>query len=163
MTIGELWPRLRPLCRKLALLGWASSVTGMGAGLAVAVASGTSLSATMTALQLVSSVSMGLAVLSFGAAALLQPENRSRQEPAPAGRDIPEERAGEFPATVRSFRLGSLTLLAGAVVFACAGLVLSGGPSPQSVAFCQVFLLGAAASGFTFMVFSRVAPTSGGN
>jgi hypothetical protein len=31
------------------------------------------------------------------------------------------------------------------------------------VAFCQVFLLGAAASGFTFMLFSRIAPRRGRN
>ena len=66
--------------------------------------------------------------------------------------------SGEFPATVQAFLLGSLALLAGAVVFACAGLVLQSGPSVQSVAFCQVFLLGAAASGFTFMLFSKVTP-----
>ncbi len=63
-----------------------------------------------------------------------------------------------MPPTVRSFLLAALALLAGAVVFACAGLVLRNGPSAQSVAFCQVFLLGAAASGFTFMLFSKVAP-----
>ncbi len=63
-----------------------------------------------------------------------------------------------MPATVQSLLLGSLALLAGAVVFACAGLVLRSGPSAQSVAFCQVFLLGAAASGFTFMLFSKVSP-----
>ena len=58
---------------------------------------------------------------------------------------------------MQSFLLGSLALLAGAVVFALAGLVLRSGPSAQSVAFCQVFFLGAAASGFSFMLFSRVA------
>ena len=60
---------------------------------------------------------------------------------------------------MQSFLLGSLALLAGAVVFALAGLLLRSGPSAQSVAFCQVFFLGAAASGFTFMLFSKVAAT----
>ena len=41
--------------------------------------------------------------------------------------------------------------------------LLRSGPSAQSVAFCQVFLLGAAASGFTFMLFSKVTPRRGGN
>lgn len=161
MTMGELWPRLRPLCRTLALVGWLASAAGMGAGLAVAIASGTSLSATMNALQLASSVCMGLAVLSFGAAALLQPDNREPEQSGTVERDLPDDGAGEFPPTVRSFLLGALALLAGAIAFACAGLILNSGPSPQSVAFCQVFLLGAAASGFTFMVFSKVAPSRG--
>lgn len=156
--MGELWPRLRPLCRTLALVGWLASAAGMGAGLAVAIASGTSLSATMNALQLASSVCMGVAVLSFGAAAILQPDN-PEPESRTVQRDLPDDAVGEFPPTVRSFLLGALALLAGAIAFACAGLVLNSGPSPQSVAFCQVFLLGAAASGFTFMVFSKVAPS----
>ncbi len=29
MTMSEVWPLLRPLCRKLALLGWASSAADM--------------------------------------------------------------------------------------------------------------------------------------
>ena len=77
---------------------------------------------------------------------------------APRGHELQFDYAGEFPATVQAFLLGSLAFLAGAVAFACAGLVLQSGPSVQSVAFCQVFLLGAAASGFTFMLFSKVAP-----
>ena len=77
---------------------------------------------------------------------------------APQGRELQLDYGGEFPATVQAFLLGSLAFLAGAVAFACAGLVLQSGPSVQSVAFCQVFLLGAAASGFTFMLFSKVAP-----
>ncbi|WP_432393531.1 hypothetical protein ACRQ5B_09740 [Pseudarthrobacter sp. L19] len=44
MTLGDVWPRLRPLCRRLALLGWVASAVGMAAGLAVAIASGTRLS-----------------------------------------------------------------------------------------------------------------------
>jgi drug/metabolite transporter (DMT)-like permease len=66
--------------------------------------------------------------------------------------------SAEFPATVQSLLLGSLALLAGAVAFACAGLLLRSGPSAQTMAFCQVFLLGAAATGFTFMLVSKVAP-----
>ena len=177
MTMSEVWPLLRPLCRKLALLGWASSAAGMAAGLAVAIASGTRLSPMMSTLQLVAALSMAVSVASFVTAAALQPRARSRSQSqpqsrsqarvqaavkhgsiAPQGRELQLDYGGEFPATVQAFLLGSLAFLAGAVAFACAGLVLHSGPSVQSVAFCQVFLLGAAASGFTFMLFSKVAP-----
>jgi hypothetical protein len=175
MTMSEVWPLLRPLCRKLALLGWASSAAGMAAGLAVAIASGTRLSPIMSNLQLVAGLCMAVSVGSFVTAAALQPRARSQARSqagsqartqagvnrggvAPRGRDLQFDYAGEFPATVQAFLLGSLAFLAGAVAFACAGLVLQSGPSVQSVAFCQIFLLGAAASGFTFMLFSKVAP-----
>jgi hypothetical protein len=173
--MSEVWPLLRPLCRKLALLGWAASAAGMAAGLAVAIASGTRLSPMMSTLQLVAALSMAVSVASFVTAAALQPRARSQSQPqsrsqarvqaavkhgsiAPQGRELQLDYGGEFPATVQAFLLGSLAFLAGAVAFACAGLVLQSGPSVQSVAFCQVFLLGAAASGFTFMLFSKVAP-----
>jgi hypothetical protein len=161
--MSDVWPQLRPLCRKLALLGWASSAAGMAAGLAVAIASGTRLSPMMSTLQLVAGLCMAVSVASFVTAAALQPRARVREgtkpgSVAPRGRDLQLDYAGEFPATVQAFLLGSLALLAGAVAFACAGLVLQSGPSVQSVAFCQVFLLGAAASGFTFMLFSKVTP-----
>ncbi|MET3809433.1 hypothetical protein [Arthrobacter sp. UYEF3] len=161
MTLGDVWPRLRPLCRRLALLGWASSAAGMAAGLAVAIAGGTRLSSLMATFQMLSAVCMAVAVASFVTAATLQP-----RPPAPHEAEAPDvelDTAAEFPATVQSFLLGSVVLLAGAVAFACAGLVLRSGPSAQSVAFCQVFLLGAAASGFTFMLFSKVAPRRGRN
>ena len=169
--MSEVWPLLRPQCRKLALLGWASSAAGMAAGLAVAIASGTRLSPMMSNLQLVAGLCMALSVGSFVTAAALQPRARSqvraqartqagvtRGSMAPRGRELQLDYGGEFPATVQAFLLGSLAFLAGAVAFACAGLVLQSGPSVQSVAFCQIFLLGAAASGFTFMLFSKVAP-----
>jgi hypothetical protein len=158
MTVGELWPHLRPLCRALALVGWIASAAGMTAGLSIAIAGGTSLSPTMQALQLISAVTMGVAVLSFIAASLLQPQHRGGRAQESRSADAAHEPAGELPPTMRSFLLASFALLAGAVVFACAGLVLLSGPSAQSVAFCQVFLLGAAASGFTFMLFSKVTP-----
>jgi hypothetical protein len=149
----------------LALLGWASSAAGMAAGLAVAIASGTRLSPVMSALQLVAGLSMAVSVSTFVMAAALQPRARVREgakagRVGPRGRELQLDYAGDFPATVHAFLLGSLALLAGAVAFACAGLVLQSGPSVQSVAFCQVFLLGAAASGFTFMLFSKVAPAT---
>ena len=162
MTLSEMWPLLRPLSRRLALLGWASSAAGMGAGLAVAIASGTRLSPMMSTLQLVAVASMAVAVASFVTAASVQPRPHVRG--ALESSDAPDRRdSGEFPDTVQSFLLGSVALLAGAVVFALAGLVLRSGPSAQSVAFCQVFFLGAAASGFTFMLFSRVAGHRRGN
>ncbi len=154
--MSEMWPLLRPLSRRLALLGWASSAAGMAAGLAVAIASGTRLSPMMSTLQLVAVVSMAVAVASFVTAASVQPRPPVRGAVEVTGQSLDP---GEFPDTVQSFLLGSLALLAGAVVFALAGLVLRSGPSAQSVAFCQVFFLGAAASGFTFMLFSRVAAT----
>lgn len=160
MTMSEMWPRLRPLCRRLALLGWASSAAGMAAGLAVAIASGTRLSPMMSTMQLVAAVCMALSVASFVTAAALQPRARTPHKAELPERDLRPESGGDFPATVHSFLLGSLALLAGAVAFACAGMLLRSGPSAQSVAFCQVFLLGAAASGFTFMLFSKIAPTS---
>lgn len=157
--MSEMWPLLRPLSRKLALVGWASSAAGMAAGLAIAIASGTRLSPMMNALQAVAVASMAVAVASFVTAASLQPRRTAQTPPDPRdGYD-----SGGLPDTVQSFLLGSLALLAGAVVFALAGLVLRSGPSAQSVAFCQVFFLGAAASGFTFMLFSRVAPQRGRN
>jgi hypothetical protein len=166
MTVSELWPRLRPLCRTLALLGWASSAAGMAAGLAVAIASGTRLSSIMSTMQLLAGVCLVVAVASFAAAAAVQPRpaarhEAARHETAQQDRDLRLEAGGEPPATVHSFLLGSWALLAGAVVFACAGLVLQSGHSAQSVAFCQVFLLGAAASAFTFMLFSKIAPPRG--
>lgn len=157
MTVGELWPHLRPSCRALALLGWVATAVGMAAGLSIAIAGGTSLSPTMQTLQLASAISMGAAVLSFIAASLLHPRHRSWRAADSRGVDATHEPAGELPPTIRSFLLASFALLAGAMVFACAGLVLPSGPSAQSVAFCQVFLLGAAASGFTFMLFSKVS------
>ena len=157
-----MWPLLRPLSRRLALLGWASSAAGMAAGLAVAIASGTRLSPVMSTLQLVAVVSMTVAVTSFVTAASVQPrppvQGAVESSVAP---DSPE--FGGFPDTVQSFLLGSMTLLAGAVAFALAGLVLRSGPSAQSVAFCQVFFMGAAASGVTCMLFSRVAGHRRGN
>jgi hypothetical protein len=157
-----MWPLLRPLSRRLALLGWASSAAGMTAGLAVAIASGTRLSPMMSTLQAVAVVSMAVAAASFVTAASLQPRPpvRSAEE---AHEALERPGSTEFPDTVQSFLLGSVALLAGAVVFALAGLLLRSGPSAQSVAFCQVFFLGAAASGFTFMLFSKVAPRRGRN
>lgn len=157
--MSEMWPLLRPLSRRLALLGWASSAAGMTAGLALAIASGTRLSPMMSTMQLVAVVSMAVAVVSFVIAASVQPRPRVQGagEP-PAGLE-----SGDLPDTVQSFLLGSVALLVGAVVFALAGFLLRSGPSVQSVAFCQVFFLGAAASGFTFMLFSRVTPHRGRN
>jgi hypothetical protein len=152
--MSEMWPLLRPLSRRLALLGWTSSAAGMSAGLAVAIASGTRLSPMMSTLQAVAAASMAVAVASFVTAASLQPRPRVLD-----GAEPPEGlEAGDLPDTVQSFLLGAVALLAGAVVFALAGLLLRTGPSVQSVAFCQVFFLGAAASGFTFMLFSKVVP-----
>lgn len=167
MTMSELWPQLRPLCRKLALLGWAASAAGMAAGLAVAIASGTRLSPMMSTMQLVSGVCMAVSVAAFVPAAALQPRAEARAEALataePADEGLRLDSRAELPATVQSLLLGSLALLVGAVAFACAGLVLRSGPSAQSVAFCQVFLQGAAASGFTFMLFSKVSPSGRGN
>jgi cytochrome bd-type quinol oxidase subunit 2 len=155
MTMGDLWPLLRQPCRVLALLGWLLTAAGMGAGLAIALTSGTTLSPAMISLQQVSALSMGLALASLGAATLLQPRNG--RDPGNDGVDSAPEPPEEFPETVRSLLVGALALLAGAVAFAASGLVLRSGHGPQSLAFCQVFLLGAASSGFSFLLFSKVA------
>ncbi|WP_432393530.1 hypothetical protein ACRQ5B_09735 [Pseudarthrobacter sp. L19] len=114
----------------------------------------------MTTFQTVSVAAMAVAVVSFATAATLQPRRTPREQER---RDLELDPGAAFPATVQSLLLGSLALLAGAVAFACAGLMLRSGPSVQSVAFCQVFLLGAAASGFTFMLFTKVVPRRGRN
>jgi hypothetical protein len=162
MTLSEMWPQLRPLCRRLALLGWASSVAGMAAGLAVAIASGTRLSPEMGTMQLVAAVCMGVSVAAFVPAAALQPPAGSGSEAQHGEAGLGLDLGAELPATVRSFQQGSLALLVGAIAFACAGLVLRSGPSAQSVAFCQVFLLGSAASGFTFLLFKKVSAAGRG-
>jgi hypothetical protein len=162
MTMSEMWPQLRPLCRRLALLGWASSAAGMAAGLAVAIASGTRLSPQMTTMQLVVAACMAVSVAAFVPAAALQPRNGIGTPAQHGDEELQLESGTKLPATVRSLQQGSLALLGGAVAFACAGLVLQSGPSAQSVAFCQVFLLGAAASGFTFLLFSRVSAGGSG-
>jgi hypothetical protein len=157
MTMSEMWPQLRPLCRRLALLGWASSAAGMAAGLAVAIASGTRLSPEMSTMQLVAAACMAVTVTAFVPAAALQPRTGAGSAAQQGDAGPRPESGAELPATVRSLLQGSMVLLVGAVAFACAGLVLQSGPSAQSVAFCQVFLLGAAASGFTFLLFSKVS------
>jgi len=91
--MSEVWPLLRPLCRRLALLGWASSAAGMAAGLAVAIASGTRLSPVMSTLQLVAGTSMAVSVVAFVTAAALQPRARIREKVkpgpvAPRGQDL---------------------------------------------------------------------------
>src|SRR5512141_3066231 len=109
MTMSEMWPRWRPLCRKLALLGWVSSAAGMTAGLAVAIASGTRLSPMMSTLQLVAVVSMAVAVASFVTAASMQP-----RPPERGAAEVPDSLdPGEIPDTVQSFLFGSLALLGG--------------------------------------------------
>src|SRR3954462_9391499 len=113
MTMSEVWPRLRPLCRKLALLGWASSAAGMAAGLAVAIASGTRLSPVMSTLQLVAGFCMAGAVATFVTAAAVQPraqESVNRGSLAPQGRELQLDYAGEFPVTAQAFLLGALAL-----------------------------------------------------
>ena len=159
--MSEMWPLLRPLSRRLALLGWASSAAGMTAGLAIAIASGTRLSPMMSTLQLVAVVSMAVAVASFVTAASVQPRPRARttlnhRDRSLESGGLPGHRA-EFPARL------AWPCWPGRSSSPSPGLVLRSGPSAQSVAFCQVFFLGAAASGFTFMLFSRVAPHRGRN
>src|SRR6478609_2352080 len=104
MTLGDVWPRLRPLCRRLALLGWVASAVGMAAGLAVAIASGTRLSPLMTTFQTVSVAAMAVAVVSFATAATLQPRRTPREQER---RDLELDPGAAFPATVQSLLLGS--------------------------------------------------------
>ena len=114
--MSEMWPLLRPLSRSLALLGWASSAAGMTAGLAIAIASGTRLSPMMSTLQLVAMASTAVAVASFVTAASVQPRPGALDDVEPEDPD-----SGGLPDTVQSLLLGSVALLAGAVVFARCG------------------------------------------
>ncbi|MFC8040122.1 hypothetical protein ACFUOZ_12270 [Paenarthrobacter sp. NPDC057355] len=151
MLFGDLAPLVRPLSRWLATAGWFCTLVGLGAGLIVAVGTGVSLSPSMQAIQTISLVATATAALLIGTAAASQPLSDRHDDPEP----------WYYPAAaaqVRSFLLGAIVLLLGLVGFATAGLFMPSGPSPQSIAFSQIFLLGSVSCGLTFLLLNKVLP-----
>ncbi|MBT2514464.1 hypothetical protein [Arthrobacter sp. ISL-30] len=156
MLFGELGPRLRPLSRRLATAGWLCAAVGVGAGLAVAVASGVRLSAGMQLVQATSLAATIAAGLLLSLAAVCQPPAKPVEE-----RKDDEGSAPYYSTTgthVGSFLLASVAMLLAVVGFSLAGLLQPGGPSAQSSAFSQIFLLGGASCGLTFLLLHKAAP-----
>lgn len=106
----------------------------------------------MQAIQTVSLVATAAAALLIGTAAATQPV-ADRDDDRPRTLVLPGSRS-----QVRSFLLGAIVLLLGLVGFATAGLFMPSGPSPQSIAFSQIFLLGAVSCGLTFLLLNKVLP-----
>jgi hypothetical protein len=152
MLFGDLAPFVRPMSRWLATAGWFCTLAGLAAGLIVAVGTGVSLSPAMQAIQTVSLVATAAAAVLIGTAAAIQPL-ADRDDDAPEPWFYPAA-----AAQVRSFLLGAIVLLLGLVGFAAAGLFMPSGPSPQSIAFSQIFLLGAVSCGLTFLLLNKVLP-----
>ncbi|MEZ2390825.1 hypothetical protein AB6813_15025 [bacterium RCC_150] len=152
MLFGELGPLLRPLCRRLAAAGWCSAAVGLVCGLAIAVGAGVRLSPSMEAVQAVGLAATGTAALLLGLAAACQPSSEGELGDPESG-----FHAGAADH-VRSFLLASVVMLMGVAGFAAAGWISPGGPSPQSLAFSQIFLLGASSCGLTFLLLNKVLP-----
>ncbi|MDI2034610.1 hypothetical protein [Paenarthrobacter nitroguajacolicus] len=152
MLFGDLAPFVRPLSRWLATAGWFCTLVGLGSGLIVAVGTGVSLSPSMQAIQTISLVATAAAALLIGTAAASQPTS-DRHDDAPEPWYYPAA-----AAQVRSFLLGAIVLLLGLVGFATAGMFMPSGPSPQSIAFSQIFLLGSVSCGLTFLLLNKVLP-----
>ncbi|MCZ9883435.1 hypothetical protein [Arthrobacter sp. B2a2-09] len=153
MLFGELGPLLRPLSRRLAAAGWCAAAVGLVCGLAIAVGAGVRLSPSMQAVQAVGLAATGAAALLLGLAAACQPSSdRHVDDPEPGFQTGASDQ-------VRSFLLAAIVMLLGVAGFAAAGWISPGGPSPQSIAFSQIFLLGAASCGLTFLLLNKVLPT----
>ena len=152
MLFGDLAPFVRPMSRWLATAGWFCTLAGLGAGLVVGGGTGGGLSPPMQLIQTVSLVATAAAALLIGTAAATQPV-ADRDDDAPEPWFYPAA-----AAQVRSFLLGAIVLLLGLVGFATAGLFMPSGPSPQSIAFSQIFLLGAVSCGLTFLLLNKVLP-----
>ncbi|WP_423182091.1 hypothetical protein [Arthrobacter sp. NyZ413] len=150
MLFGELGPLLRPLSRRLAAAGWCAAAVGLVCGLAIAVGAGVRLSPSMETVQQIGLIATGAAAVFLGLAAACQPSG---------DREVDNPESG-FQASaadqVRSFLLAAVVMLLGVVGFATAGWMSPGGPSPQSVAFSQIFLLGASSCGLTFLLLNKV-------
>jgi hypothetical protein len=106
----------------------------------------------MQSVQEVGLAATGAAALLLGLAAASQPPSEGKVDDSEAG----------FQASasdqVRSFLLAAIVMLLGVAGFAAAGWASPGGPSPQSIAFSQIFLLGAASCGLTFLLLNKVLP-----
>lgn len=106
----------------------------------------------MQTVQEVGLAATGAAALFLGLAAACQPSS---------GRQADDPESGFQAGTadqVRSFLFAAVVMLLGVIGFAAAGWISPGGPSPQSVAFSQIFLLGAASCGLTFLLLNKVLP-----
>ncbi|MDQ0212687.1 hypothetical protein [Arthrobacter bambusae] len=106
----------------------------------------------MQTVQEVGLAATGAAALLLGLAAASQPSSDQRV-------DDPESGFTGANDQVRSFLLAAIVMLLGVAGFAAAGWISPGGPSPQSMAFSQIFLLGAASCGLTFLLLNKVHPT----
>ncbi len=107
----------------------------------------------MQTVQAVGLLATGAAAILLGLAAACQPSSHRHV-------DDPES-AFQTGASdqVRSFLLAAVVMLLGVMGFAAAGWISPGGPSPQSNAFSQIFLLGASSCGLTFLLLNKVLPT----
>lgn len=107
----------------------------------------------MQAVQEVGLAATGAAALFLGLAAACQPPSvRQADDPEPGFQTGAADQ-------VRSFLFAAVVMLLGAVGFAAAGWISPSGPSPQSIAFSQIFLLGASSCGLTFLLLNKVLPT----
>ncbi|WP_284763908.1 hypothetical protein [Arthrobacter sp. efr-133-R2A-63] len=111
----------------------------------------------MQTVQEVGLAATGAAALLLGLAAASQPSSDRRVDDRRV--DDPESGFTGANDQVRSFLLAAIVMLLGVAGFAAAGWISPGGPSPQSMAFSQIFLLGAASCGLTFLLLNKVHPT----
>ncbi|MGW9415018.1 hypothetical protein [Arthrobacter cupressi] len=146
MLFGESGALLRPLSRRLAAFAWCLAGVGLACGLAVAVGSGVRLSPSMQAVQATGLAGTGASALFLVLAIWTQP-GRARR---------PATEQGETDGQARSFLLAAVVMLVAVAGFAAAGWVSPTGPSPQSTAFSQIFLLGAVDCGLTFLLLNKV-------
>ncbi|MCA4132885.1 hypothetical protein [Arthrobacter sp. M4] len=168
MLFGGLGPLLRPLSRRLAAAGWCCAAVGLAAGLMVAVGSGVRVSAAMAAIQSLGIGATAAASILLTLAALSQPATDNNSTAAGSPGEFQDDhvdaewQSATAAAHVRSFLLAAVAMLVAVVGFAVAGWMQPNGPSPQSMAFSQIFLLGAATCGLTFMMLHKVAPSHRG-
>ncbi|MFH5878415.1 hypothetical protein [Arthrobacter sp. NA-172] len=153
MLFGELGSLLRPLCRRLAAAGWCAAAVGLVCGLSIAVGAGVRLSSSMQTVQEVGLAATGAAALLLGLAAACQPSSERQPNDPESGFQI------GATDQVRSFLFAAVVMLIGVAGFATVGWISPGGPSPQSLAFSQIFLLGASSCGLTFLLLNKVLPT----
>lgn len=146
MLFGESGTLLRPLSRRLAAFAWGLAGVGLVCGLAVAVGSGVRLSPAMQAVQATGLAGTVASAVFLVLAICTQP---GRGQQAGPGRRGTDEQA-------RSFLLAAVVMLVAVAGFAAAGWVSPTGPSPQSTAFSQLFLLGAVDCGLTFLLLNKV-------
>lgn len=160
MLFGESGALLRPLSRRLAAVAWGFAGAALVCGLAVAVASGVRLTSTMQAVQGLGLAGTAASALFLVLAICTQPGRA--QLPAAASPRTKTTRTKttrtDTTGQQRSFLLAAVVMLAAVVGFAAAGWASSTGPSPQSTAFSQVFLLGAVDCGLSFLLLNKVRP-----